>query len=227
MFLATGYKAMGDFVRAARSAGLDPGETDAAFELGCGGGRLIRHLRAVDGMRLVGSDLLADNAAWCRENLDGIEFHQNGLEPPLDFADDGSFDFAFAYSVFTHIPMELQLPWIEELARVLRPGGVATVTVLGPDMAQTMMSDDEFEQFTSDGHYTMDSDHPRVSRSSALIGSWDIFMTDDHVQALYGQALEVMGQRSGGAVDPDAPQAAGLTRPPLLDVKRSYVAPSL
>lgn len=197
VFLATGMSTVSALLRAGRAAGLRLADAEAAFELDCGGARLIRHLRAVDGLRLVGSDLIKDNVAWCRENVPGIDFHTNQHEPPLEFADDATFDYAFAYSVFTHIPIHLQLPWIQELARLMKPGGVATVTVLGHEMAKIMMIDKEYEQFCDEGTYTMDASHPRSSYSSALIGSWDVFMTPEHVRELFGQALIVVDQEPG------------------------------
>lgn len=197
VYLASGCATMTEFVQAACSAGLRLADAQAAFELGTGSARLIRHLRALEGLQLVGSDLIEGNASWCRDNLPGIEFYTNELEPPLRFAKDGTFDFAFAFSVFTHIPMELQQRWVAELARILKPGGVATITILGDEMARKMMSADEFGQYQDEGTYTMDANHPRVSASSALIGSWDVFMTSKYMSELYGQSLEVVDQRPG------------------------------
>lgn len=68
VFLATGMKAMADFVRAAVAAGLDLRTTRSAFELGCGGARLIRHLRGIEDLDLVGSDVIEENVAWCRSH---------------------------------------------------------------------------------------------------------------------------------------------------------------
>ena len=49
-------------------------------------------------------------------------FEQSAVEPPLRFA-DGSFDIVYAYSVFSHLSERVQLRWVEEFARILRPGG--------------------------------------------------------------------------------------------------------
>jgi len=192
VFMGSGMNAMGKSLRHACNAGLRLDRAEAAFELGCGGGRLIRHLRRIDGLRLVGTDLQAEAIEWCRENVPGIEFHTNDLEPPLSFAEDDSFDFAFAYSVFTHIPLEFQLPWVTELARILKPGGVAVVTTLGPAMARIMMNDDDMREFERDGTFTMGPDHPRVSASSATLGSWDVFMTDEFTRQHFRAAMEVV-----------------------------------
>jgi hypothetical protein len=99
--------------------------------------------------------------------------------------------------VFTHIPLKLQRPWIEELARILKPEGVAVVTVTGPEMAKFMMTDAEYAEFRERGDYTMGPDHPRVSASSRLIGYWDVFMTPERVRELYGHAFEVVEHADG------------------------------
>ncbi len=197
VFLSTGMNAMADFLRAAEGGGLDLKRATAALELGCGGGRLIRHLRGIEGLQLTGSDVIQENVNWCRQNLDGIEFRRNGLQPPLAFAADESYDFIFAYSVFTHVPMEWQRPWMAEFARILKPGGVATVTVLGPEMAEKMMSPEEFAEFEAKGEFTMGPDHPRVSASSRIIGSWDVFMTNERVVETYAPELEVVSHSTG------------------------------
>jgi SAM-dependent methyltransferase len=50
--------------------------------------------------------------------------------PPLPYA-DASFDLVYALSVFTHLPEALQRPWMEELRRVLVPGGHLVVSLHG------------------------------------------------------------------------------------------------
>ena len=197
IFITTGKQEMAQSVDLATTAGLELSGATSALEIGSGGARLIRHLRRVRGLRLIGCDLLDENIDWCQEHLPGIEFHRNELEPPLTFAEDGTFDFVFAYSVFTHIPMPMQGPWIGEVARVLKPGGVAVVTVLGDDSAKKMLAPGDYQRFVADGEYTMDPDHPRVSASSAHIGSWDVFMTEARLRKLYGGALEIVSYGSG------------------------------
>jgi SAM-dependent methyltransferase len=44
---------------------------------------------------------------------------------------DQSFDFIYALSIFTHLTEPLQSFWVEELGRVLRPGGHLLLTVHG------------------------------------------------------------------------------------------------
>ncbi len=54
------------------------------------------------------------------------------LEPRLDYADQ-QFEFAYALSVLTHMPEDLQQPWMSELWRILRPGGYLLITTQGDE----------------------------------------------------------------------------------------------
>lgn len=108
------------------------GRTDLdVLEWGCGPGRLIRHIPSLlPGARVTGADYNTRSIAWCRANLPGIAFAENGLNPPLPFA-DASFDVIYNFSVFTHLSEPVQLAWAGELHRVLRPGGLVICTTHG------------------------------------------------------------------------------------------------
>jgi SAM-dependent methyltransferase len=67
---------------------------------------------------------------WASKNLEGLTLKSNSLEPPLPF-DDASFDFVYAISVLTHLPEDLQRPWMVEPSRVIEPGGILMLTLSG------------------------------------------------------------------------------------------------
>jgi len=102
----------------------------AVLDWGCGSGRVLRQWRQLDGVQVYGSDYNPDLVAWCREAFAFARLSTNGLAPPLAFPDD-CFDFLYGISVFTHLDEPLQIPWIEELRRVVKPGGLILVTVNG------------------------------------------------------------------------------------------------
>jgi hypothetical protein len=52
------------------------------------------------------------------------------LEPPLPYA-DSSFDFVYAFSVFTHLSTEVARLWLAELERTIRRGGFLWFSVHG------------------------------------------------------------------------------------------------
>lgn len=104
-------------------------DQSAVLDWGVGCGRVARHLAPALGPAFFGCDIDADNVAWCSANLPG-SYVPTRLEPSLPYA-DGTFDVVYGVSVFTHLRSEWELRWLEELHRVLRPGGTMLVTVHG------------------------------------------------------------------------------------------------
>ena len=88
-----------------------------------------------------GSDLSGAAIDWCRENLPFARFETNGLSPPLAFA-DASFDLAYALSVLTHLPEAIQHEWMDELHRVVRPGGFVLITTHGERYLERLDEDE-------------------------------------------------------------------------------------
>ena len=125
-----GEKAADDLASHLEKSGLDIARFESVLDFGCGCGRLIRHLRKSTDAALHGSDINGELVDWCRRNLPFGRFEINGLEPPLCYAEE-SFDFIYQISVFTHLGAELQLRWMEEFRRVLRPGGIMLFTTHG------------------------------------------------------------------------------------------------
>lgn len=104
-------------------------EVGAVLDWGCGCGRIARHLAPHLGERFFGCDIDSDNISWCSANLPG-SYKPSLLSPPLPYVDN-SFDVIYGVSVFTHLRAPWELRWLEELHRVLRPGGVILMTIHG------------------------------------------------------------------------------------------------
>jgi len=187
-----GYRQLLSWFIALKPHGFNLRTLSSALELGCGSARLIRHLRCIGGIRLAGTDLVPEQVAWCKENIPGVEFHVNELRPPLAFADDNSFDFAFAASVFTHIPLETQQLWIREMCRILRPGGFLVCDVLGEYHQRRMLSAADRERLEREGQLTLTATDANASLSTQLIGSWDVFMTRGEVLKAFATVFHVV-----------------------------------
>lgn len=54
----------------------------------------------------------------------------NQLAPPTPYV-SGSFDLIYALSVFSHLDEPLQRDWLAEFRRLLRPGGLLVLSLLG------------------------------------------------------------------------------------------------
>jgi len=102
----------------------------AILDFGCGVGRIMRHWNTLRGPALYGTDYNPTLIGWCQENLTFAEFQVNTLSGRLPYP-SSTFDFIYVFSVFTHLSEPLQFHWIEELSRVLRPGGYLYFTTHG------------------------------------------------------------------------------------------------
>jgi SAM-dependent methyltransferase len=129
-FLRNG-KRQADLIRELiRDSGSSVEELNAILDFGCGCGRILRHWAELPRTRVFGCDIDPRMVQWCQENLSVAEVAHKDLVPPLRYA-DSSFDLVYAFSVFTHLDVELQHAWMQDLLRVLRPNGLLLISTLG------------------------------------------------------------------------------------------------
>ena len=102
------------------------------LDFGCGPGRVAVHFKdAVPSARMFGSDIDREAIEWASSSLARIgTFDTNTLLPRTRY-EDASFDLVYTVSVLTHLDEASQFLWLEELHRVLRPGGLLIATVHG------------------------------------------------------------------------------------------------
>ena len=80
--------------------------------------------------RLIGLDIDPVNVDWCRAHL--AKFASFDLLALDGFAlPTGSVDLLYGISVMTHLSEHHQHLWLAEIRRILRPGGIAILTVHG------------------------------------------------------------------------------------------------
>ena len=107
---------------------LDPHDDDVILDGGCGRGYYLNMFRYVSQCRLFGVELDAEIAAKARRNvghLPGVTVLNASLYT-LPFA-DASIDKVILSEVLEHVPDDVAA--LCEVRRVLRPGGVAAITV--------------------------------------------------------------------------------------------------
>lgn len=127
-----------DSIRAALARrGVAPSQLEAVLDFGCGCGRVLRHWSSVGGPKISGCDYNQSLVEWCREHLLFADAHVNQLAPPLAFR-DAQFELVYALSVFTHLTEDLQAAWMNELARVVKPGGYIVFTTHGESYFQRL-----------------------------------------------------------------------------------------
>src|SRR5215467_8112643 len=99
---------------------------DAALEIGCGPGRLLRPLSRHFG-EIHGVDVSDRMIRLARERLrDTPNAHpHHGSGSDLAQFGDATFDFVYSYAVFQHIPSrDVVFGYLREAWRVLKPGGI-------------------------------------------------------------------------------------------------------
>lgn len=106
-------------------------ESTRVLDFGCGWGRMLRFfLNRVDSQNLYGADVRPESVEMARRLNRFARFAVVESVPPLPY-DDGWFDLVVAYSVFSHLNEAVSRAWMAELARVMKPGGLAIVTTQG------------------------------------------------------------------------------------------------
>jgi ubiquinone/menaquinone biosynthesis C-methylase UbiE len=126
--------------------GKDPGQM-TVLEIGCGSGRITRALSELFG-QVYAVDISGEMIRQARESLrdrpNAHVFQNNGSDLSVlnDALGDIQVDFAFSYIVFQHIPSrEVIAGYVQEVHRLLRPGGLFKFQVQGWAQMETGSGD--------------------------------------------------------------------------------------
>lgn len=120
------------------TGGFDFERGGRLLDFGVGCGRIIRYFALYGATcTFAGCDVDAEAVAWCRSALDFATFASHEADPPTTF-ENGSFDGVYGFSVFSHLPEDRHLAWLEELHRITRPGATVVLTTMGVHCAQVV-----------------------------------------------------------------------------------------
>jgi SAM-dependent methyltransferase len=101
------------------------------LDFGCSSGRVVRALAAIQpDLEWHACDPNEGAIAWARENLKRIDFFVSPQEPPLP-RPDAYFDVVVAISIWSHYGPTAATAWLDEMHRVVRPGGILVLTAHG------------------------------------------------------------------------------------------------
>lgn len=116
--------------------GIHPSQDVKALDFGCGPGRLTRALcprfSSVTGVD-VSETMIRKAVEMNNDYLDRITFHHHP-RPGLDLFPDSEFGFILSFIVFQHIPAADGYHTMEELFRILAPGGWLVVQLPVADL---------------------------------------------------------------------------------------------
>lgn len=139
------------------------------LDWGCGPARIVRHLPGlIPGNEIHGCDYNRKSISWNRENIPGVEFSANEINPPLTY-DDDYFDAIYGISIFTHLSEENHVNWIAELYRVSKIGAIVIVTTHGDAYREKLTGTEQklydqdqvvIQGQTVEGHRTFAAYHP-------------------------------------------------------------------
>ncbi len=135
---ATVASRLDDYLKVATGRGFS--EIGKVLDWGCGCARVLRYLANCN-PGICGADIDDVNIRWCTQNIPGIDFRKLPLVPPTSY-DNDTFDLVFGISVMTHLREPIQDKWLRELSRIVKPGGYAMLSVMGP-ITQVMGGLDE------------------------------------------------------------------------------------
>lgn len=129
-YLSLGRQALSQVDDALAEAGRHARDVERVLDLGCGHGRVLRHLRRrFPDADLVACDVDAEAVGFCAG-----EFGARPLQssPSLRDVAFETYDLVWAGSLVTHLPLQGWQDFADALGRVLRPGGIAVFTAHGP-----------------------------------------------------------------------------------------------
>lgn len=160
------------------------------LDFGCACGRVIRHLHGHK-PKMFGTDYNQELIEWSQNNLGFAEFSTNMLAPPTAYADQ-QFDFIYALSVFTHFPADLQIPWLEEMKRILRPNGLLFLSFHG----------ERYTRQLTEGEKKSYRQGELVVQSEELAGSntCNAFHPAEYLQSKFGSIMKIVDIVKEGAL---------------------------
>lgn len=130
-FLSLGRTIFQDLERGLAAVGKHRTAFQRVCDFGCGCGRVLRWFAyQPDRPHLTGADIDREAIAWCRRHFPFAHFVTNGPLPPCSL-ESAAFDLVYVVSVFTHLDEAAQFLWLEELRRIMQPGGYLLLSVLG------------------------------------------------------------------------------------------------
>lgn len=162
-------------VEAAERAGAPVAPAARVLDFGCSSGRVLRVLAAWrDDVEWIGCDPNGAATSWADAHLPGVRAFESPQEPPLPF-DDASLDVVYAISVWSHFGESQAVRWLEEMHRIVKPGGALAFTTQGfPSLAFYLKGDHVTEEHACSGARALVSHGHTYFEAFGDDGDWGV-----------------------------------------------------
>ena len=122
--------------KAVEATGKSLSSCENVLDFGCGWGRIIRFfLKDLDGSRVCGIDCYESALELAQQGNRYCQFELIEPMPPTTLP-AGKYDVIYCYSVYSHLSEEAGTRWIQEFARLLKPGGLFVATTRRRDFIE-------------------------------------------------------------------------------------------
>ena len=174
----------------------------AVLDFGCASGRVLRHFLCHEpGIEIWGTDINIRHIEWIRKFLGpSPTVFQNSLLPHLPL-EDRSMSLIYGFSVFTHID-QFELAWLYEIRRILRPGGIAYLTMHTDHTWSTLGPRHKlYHDLIREGHLGLSPESfKKPMPAERLVFRWphgnvnaqNVFLSTDYIHDSWQRCLDVL-----------------------------------
>lgn len=193
-FLKVGRRCATELAEASALAGVPMLSANRVLDWGCGPCRTLRWLLADAAPgKYYGCDVDGRAIDWCRKHVKNAAFETTNAQPPLPYADN-FFDVIYGVSVVTHLNADFQDVWLRELRRIVRPGGLVMLSVMGYGIGSNL-PEPQRSQFLEKGFL--------FARSGVWTGihaEWyaDAYQSEAQVREAFGKHFTVIAYNPAG-----------------------------
>jgi hypothetical protein len=141
---------------------------------------------------LIGIDIDGVNVQWCRHHMPWMQVDQVDVSPPTSLT-AGIADLVIGVSVFTHLREPDMFAWLEEMQRLVRPGGLVAVTTHGRTTFSRSGLGQEFGDRLEVVGYLDAGENPDIPGATPDAGYYrNVFHTEEYIRSVWGRFFTVV-----------------------------------
>ena len=169
------------------------------LDIGSASGRVIRAFAANSGAKVYGCDINRSHVDWmCAHLPPNITVFQNTSIPSLQLPEE-SIDLITAFSVFAHVET-FDTTWLMEFLRILKPGGIAWLTIHGDRTWRELRPDwPLYAPMNAHAGYQQDRTSLEIPRPRTVYRwrsdrsySANVFYSYDYIRTVWGRIFDIV-----------------------------------